>query len=156
MLKYYTDTNFNIESISPKAWKISDKVYIIYAQSTSTLIVIDHGIGMNEGEIRSYLFKAADSGYKYKKKREEFEFPSIAKFGIGFVACLTKALKIEIITQAHNSAQIKAEIEEKSTVAFIEKAKECETIGTIIKLNIKNKFSFEEFKKICFGDICLS
>ncbi|WP_166433179.1 ATP-binding protein [Lacrimispora sphenoides] len=147
LLKYYTDTNFNIESISPKAWKISDKVYIIYAQSTSTLIVIDHGIGMNEGEIRSYLFKAADSGYKYKKKREEFEFPSIAKFGIGFVACLTKALKIEIITQAHNSAQIKAEIEEKSTVAFIEKAKECETIGTIIKLNIKNKFSFEELKK---------
>ncbi|MFQ7841884.1 MAG: hypothetical protein ACLRHD_10665 [Thomasclavelia spiroformis] len=122
----------------------------MYAQSSSTLIVIDHGIGMNEGEIRNFLFKTADSGYKYKKKREQFEFPSIAKFGIGFVACLTKALKIEIITQAYGSIQIKAEIVEKSTVAFIERANECETIGTIIKLNIKNKISFEELKKYVF------
>ncbi|MFQ8730269.1 MAG: ATP-binding protein [Enterocloster bolteae] len=150
LLKYYTEANFNIESISPKTWKVSDKVYIIYAQSSSTLIVIDHGIGMNEGEIRNFLFKTADSGYKYKKKREQFEFPSIAKFGIGFVACLTKALKIEIITQAYGSIQIKAEIVEKSTVAFIERANECETIGTIIKLNIKNKISFEELKKYVF------
>lgn len=32
------------------------------------LWVEDYGIGMNENELSSYLFKTANSGYKYMKK----------------------------------------------------------------------------------------
>ena len=35
-------------------------------------------------------------------KQREFIFPAIAKFGIGFVACLTRANKIQISTQTRN------------------------------------------------------
>ena len=38
-------------------------------------------------------------------------FPAIAKFGIGFVACLTKADKIQILTRTQSDNGINAEIE---------------------------------------------
>lgn len=60
---------------------------------------------MSEGELPKYLFKTANSGYKYMKKRE-FVFPAIAQFGIGFVACLTKAEKIKILTRARGQSSI--------------------------------------------------
>lgn len=44
-------------------------------------------------------------------KQREFIFPAIAKFGIGFVACLTKANKIQISTQTRNHNGIGAEID---------------------------------------------
>lgn len=72
-----------------------------YSQKEGTLWVEDHGTGMNENELSNYLFKTANSGYKYMKKRE-FMFPAIAKFGIGFVACLTKADKIQILTRTQS------------------------------------------------------
>lgn len=93
---------------------------IAYSQKEGTLWVEDYGTGMNENELSNYLFKTANSGYKYMKKRE-FMFPAIAKFGIGFVACLTKADKIQILTRTQSDNGINAEIESKSTIAFIEK-----------------------------------
>lgn len=144
LLKYYVDEDFKIECVSPTGWEVHDKVTILYSQKEGILVVNDCGIGMNETEIRNYLFKAADSGYKHKQKRERFSFPSIAKFGIGFVACLTKASEIEIITQAKNNDQIRAEIQEKSTIAFIERREEKDSVGTIVKLHVKNRFTFKE------------
>ena len=90
LLKIYLDDKENIEYQSPRSWHCNDKVMIAYSQKEGTLWVEDYGTGMNENELSNYLFKTANSGYKYMKKRE-FMFPAIAKFGIGFVACLTKS-----------------------------------------------------------------
>lgn len=68
----------------------TDKVMIAYSQKDGVLWVEDYGIGMNEKELSNYLFKTAKSGYQNMGKRT-FEFPAIAKFGIGFASCLTKA-----------------------------------------------------------------
>lgn len=92
LLKIYLDDEEDIKYKSPRSWKCNDKVIVAYSQKQGVLWIEDYGIGMSEGELSKYLFKTANSGYKYMKKRE-FVFPAIAQFGIGFVACLTKAEK---------------------------------------------------------------
>ena len=143
LLKIYLDDKENIEYQSPRSWHCNDKVMIAYSQKEGTLWVEDYGTGMNENELSNYLFKTANSGYKYMKKRE-FMFPAIAKFGIGFVACLTKADKIQILTQTQSDNGINAEIESKSTIAFIEKNIQRACQGTTVILHVKEKYSFNE------------
>lgn len=153
LLKAYLDDKENIKYQSPRSWDCNDKVMIAYSQKEGTLWVEDYGIGMNENELSSYLFKTANSGYKYMKKRE-FMFPAIAKFGIGFVACLTKADKIQILTRTQSDNGINAEIESKSTIAFIEKNIQRVWQGTTVILHVKEKYSFNELKNYvfaCFG-----
>lgn len=104
---------------------------------------------MNKSELSTYLFKTANSGYKYMKQRE-FIFPAIAKFGIGFVACLTKANKIQISTQTRNHNGIGAEIESESTMAFVEKSVQRDCQGTTIVLQIKENYSFFELRNYIF------
>lgn len=156
LLKIYLDDKESIEYQSPRSWHCNDKVMIAYSQKEGTLWVEDYGVGMNENELSNYLFKTANSGYKYMKKRE-FMFPAIAKFGIGFVACLTKADKIQILTRSQNDNCISAEIESKSTIAFIEKNIQRAWQGTTVKLQIKEKYSFNELKDyICTYFSCPS
>ena len=149
LLKIYLDDKENIEYQSPRSWHCNDKVMIAYSQKEGTLWVEDYGTGMNENELSNYLFKTANSGYKYMKKRE-FMFPAIAKFGIGFVACLTKADKIQILTQTQSDNGINAEIESKSTIAFIEKNIQRACQGTTVILHVKEKYSFNELKNYVF------
>ena len=149
LLKIYLDDKENIEYQSPRSWHCNDKVMIAYSQKEGTLWVEDHGTGMNENELSNYLFKTANSGYKYMKKRE-FMFPAIAKFGIGFVACITKADKIQILTRTQSDNGINAEIESKSTIAFIEKNIQRAWQGTTVILHVKEKYSFNELKDYVF------
>ena len=149
LLKIYLDDKENIEYQSPRSWHCNDKVMIAYSQKEGTLWVEDYGTGMNENELSNYLFKTANSGYKYMKKRE-FMFPAIAKFGIGFVACLTKADKIQILTRTQSDNGINAEIESKSTIAFIEKNIQRAWQGTTVILHVKEKYSFNELKDYVF------
>ena len=149
LLKIYLDDKENIEYQSPRSWHCNDKVMIAYSQKEGTLWVEDYGTGMNENELSNYLFKTANSGYKYMKKRE-FMFPAIAKFGIGFVACLTKADKIQILTRTQSDNGINAEIESKSTIAFIEKNIQRACQGTTVILHVKEKYSFNELKNYVF------
>ena len=141
---YLHDTE-NIKHKSPRSWQCNKKIMVAYSQKEGILWVEDYGIGMNENELSSYLFKTANSGYKYMKKRE-FIFPAIAKFGIGFVACLTKAEKIQIVTRGKNDNCISAEIESRSTIAFIEKNIQRNWQGTTVILHVKNKYPFDKLK----------
>ena len=147
LLKYYLDKEFKINYKSPRSWEINDKISVLYSESRGQLYICDDGIGMSESDIRNYLFKAADSGYKYREMRDEFNFPSIAKFGIGFIACLTKVKKIIVISESKDHPQVKAEIAEKSNIAFIEKFVKSNRIGTYFGLTLKNKFTFIELLK---------
>ena len=83
-------------------------------------------------------------------KSRKFIFPAIAKFGIGFVACLTKADKIQVLTRTQNDNGISAEIESDSTIAFIEKDMPDVCQGTTVILNVKHKYSFNELKNYVF------
>lgn len=146
LLKIYLDDEEDIKYKSPRSWKCNDKVIVAYSQKQGVLWIEDYGIGMSEGELPKYLFKTANSGYKYMKRRE-FVFPAIAQFGIGFVACLTKAEKIKILTRARGQGSIGADIESQSTIAFIEKNIERDYPGTTIMIQVKKKYSFSELKE---------
>ncbi len=149
LLKKYLDEKETFKYQSPRSWECNDKIVIAYSQKEGILRIEDIGVGMNENELSNYLFKTANSGYKHMKKRE-FAFPAIAKFGIGFVACLTKADKIQILTQTQNDNGIKAEIESNSTIAFVEKNLQRDWQGTTVILHVKEKYSFSELKDYIF------
>lgn len=149
LLKIYLDDGEKIKYKSPRSWNCNDKVIVAYSQKQGLLRIEDCGIGMNKSELSTYLFKTANSGYKYMKQRE-FIFPAIAKFGIGFVACLTRANKIQISTQTRNHNGIGAEIESESTMAFVEKSVQRDCQGTTIVLQIKENYSFFELRNYIF------
>ena len=149
LLKVYLDDKVNIKYKSPRSWDCKKKVMVAFSEKEETLWIEDYGIGMNENELSDYLFKTANSGYKHMKRRK-FTFPGIAKFGIGFVACLTKANKIQILTKTQNDNCISAEIESRSTIAFIEKNIQRDWQGTTVILKIKGKSTFNEIQEyIC-------
>ncbi len=149
LFKMYLDEKENIVYQSPRSWMCKDKIIIAYSENEGVLLVQDNGIGMSEKGLSNYLFKTANSGYKYMKSRK-FIFPAIAKFGIGFVACLTKADKIQVLTRTQNDNGISAEIESDSTIAFIEKDMPDVCQGTTVILNVKHKYSFNELKNYVF------
>lgn len=147
LMKYFIVKARDIKKMSPRAWDVEDDVRIFYSKKSSLLVVIDHGIGMDEMEIRKYLFKAADSGYRHNKICEDFSFPAIAKFGIGFISCLVKAEKMEITSQTNNENRVYAYIQKNSNIAFLETTECDRKTGTIVLLKTQNKYSFEELKE---------
>ena len=66
------------------------------------------------------------------------------------MACLTKAEKIQILTRTQSDNGINAEIESKSTIAFIEKNIQRAWQGTTVILHVKEKYSFDELKDYVF------
>ena len=91
---------------------------IAYSQKEGTLWVEDYGTGMNENELSNYLFKTANSGYKYMKR--ENHVSGYCKIWYWFCGLFNKADKIQILTRTQSDNGINAEIESKSTIAFIE------------------------------------
>lgn len=141
---------FNVlKQAYPREWPMNNYcVTVIYSEEKNELIIHDNGIGMDAEHLKRYLFKTADSRYKHLDIEREFSFPAIAKFGIGFVACLTKAKNIKLITQEENAGEeIIVEIEEDSNLAFIEHMKRTPFHGTMIILSLKDKSSYSDIKK---------
>lgn len=130
-------------------------VHIMFSEETNTLVVHDNGIGMDMNGLKKYLFKTADSGYRHVNVEREFLFPAIAKFGIGFIACLTKADYIKIFTQGINAEeQIAVEIEKDSNLAFIERRKKTEFQGTSIEIKLKDRYKFLNIQKYLQQNFC--
>lgn len=149
LFETYSNEREQLNYISPRSWECNGKVIIAYSQNEGKMWIEDYGRGMNEKELSSYLFKTANSGYTNIKKRD-YSFPAIAKFGIGFVACLTKADKIQILTKSVNNNCIRAEIEANSAIAFIDRRVHRKWQGTTIILQVKEKFSFAELEEYLF------
>lgn len=130
---------------SPRAWK-SDvyckNVFVGFSEKKNQLFVIDRGIGMNRLDLRRFLFKVSGSGYKNTDMRT-FAFPGIANFGIGFVSCLINASHIEIYTKRNDDEGCKVVLEEGLNLAFLQKFDSENFNGTVIKLDLKQRFSYK-------------
>lgn len=148
LLSCYVDESKNLGNAYVRDWPLDKyKVYVAYSQNQKQMYIYDNGIGMDIKSLRNYLFKTADSGYKHINSNRKFDFPAIAKFGIGFVACLTKADDIKIYSQyEYSDEEVMAEIEQGSSVAFIERLCKKQESGTFISLHLVNKFTFENIK----------
>jgi hypothetical protein len=66
-------------------------------------LICDRGIGMTLQQLSDYLLQIGRSYYRTSQFLKEFSYPSISRFGIGFVSCLI-ADRIEIVTRAHPEA----------------------------------------------------
>lgn len=149
LMDCYMDSHIQIHSAYQRDWPADEYcVHVMFSENDNRLLIHDNGIGMDINTLKKYLFKTADSGYRHIDVEREFLFPAIAKFGIGFVACLTKAGQIQIFTQGVEGAdQIAVEIGKDSNLAFIERRKRTAVHGTIIDLKIKDRCSFSGIKK---------
>lgn len=149
LMDCYLDASNVLKRAFPREWPLNNYcVTVMHSEEKNKLIIHDNGIGMDAEDLKRYLFKTADSRYKHLDIEREFAFPAIAKFGIGFVACLTKAKNIKLITQENGAEEeISVEIEEDSNLAFIEHMNRTSFHGTMIVLQLKDKYSYTDIKK---------
>lgn len=105
---------YTIEVVTGRE-RISDKEYITFS-------VADPGVGMTLKQIRCYFLQVGISYYKTDEFKEEFAFPPISHFGIGFLSCLMVADRIEVITRPHNEpAGFRLSIQSPSDHFLVEK-----------------------------------
>lgn len=146
----YNDSSINLDYKSPRFWKSDEycqNLKVCYSEERNQFIIIDSGIGMDKESLHNFLFKVSGSGYNDYFNRE-FPFPSIAKFGIGFVSCLINASDIEIYTKKINETLMyKVNLSTNANLAFLEQIKNKEFCGTVISLNLKNKFRIKNILK---------
>ncbi len=153
LMTIYQDKNLTLQHSSPRSWsptKYQPKVLIMFSKETNQLAVVDNGIGMTKSELQKFLFKVADSGYSSATDTREFPFPSIAKFGIGFISTLIKATNIYVITKKRQydtlteSECFKISISSKSSFAFIECGESLCDFGTFVLLELKEKYDVND------------
>ncbi|MGN0519448.1 MAG: ATP-binding protein, partial [Candidatus Fimenecus sp.] len=146
----YINSSINLNYKSPRFWNSDDycpNLKVCYSEERNQYIIIDSGIGMNKESLHNFLFKVSGSGYNDYFNRE-FPFPSIAKFGIGFVSCLINASDIEIYTKNINETLMyKVNLSTNANLAFLEQIENKEFHGTVISLNLKNKLRMKSISK---------
>ena len=97
----YVNRDSDLATQNPRTWKLrgyQPLVLVLYSEATRVLEVHDNGVGMDRHSLQRFLFKVAEKGYGNIPVERDSPFPSIAKFGIGFVSCLIRANTIVIDT----------------------------------------------------------
>lgn len=157
---YMNDEN-NIEHMSPRAWgDLAEPIVVCYSESKNSLYVIDQGIGMGLEELSNFLFRVSSTGKVHNEIRG-FEFPGIAKYGIGFVSCLINADMIDIFTSNDRAYLNKVSLEANRKYAFIEKlSNSIGYIGTTVALKLKQKYTDEQInnyikKTFCYPSVSI-
>lgn len=148
LLVVYLDNNITLEHPSPRSWKVNSKmVFVGLSSEQQELFVIDRGIGMNFTELKNFLFKVAGSGYS-KLNQRSFEFPSIAKYGIGFVSCLINSDNIEIFTSKQDDKNLHyVSLTANNNLAIMQNISSTSFVGTAIRLKLKYNFDYNKLLK---------
>jgi len=134
--------------MSTRCWSMDNYkpyVLILYSELDGRLKVVDNGIGMDKDSLQNFLFKVSSSGYGETARCVCGDFPSIAKFGIGFVSILVRSDAISIKTKKRNSADKygrKVIVKSESLNAYTEISDSA--FGTSVTLHLKDKFLFRE------------
>ena len=164
LLEVYIDKNIVLQHQSPRSWKFDNNAVLVgLSNERQELFVIDSGIGMDLAGLKNFLFKVAGSGYSNLNQRS-FPFPSIAKYGIGFVSCLINADNIEIFTSKQENEDIHyVSLTANNNLAIMQNLSSKGFVGTAIRLKLKNYFDYNKllnYIKKCFcypsvGIVCL-
>ena len=150
LLQKYLNQDEPLEYCSPRAWGLAsdvDSILIGYSEKKSKLYVVDKGTGMDASDLRKFLFKVSSTAYKEQPIRH-FQFPSIAKYGIGFVSCLINAETITIFTsKGDQKTMYKVVLETDLNEAFLQHVSSDGYEGTTLQLKIKTPFTFSSLYK---------
>lgn len=150
--KIYLSRDANIKYPSPRSWQPyieNNKVFVLYSHKEHRLIISDCGVGMDSHEIKECLFQLSNSGTASTDRVKNFPFYSIAKFGIGFISCITRANKISVYSKKLDSRMSMVTMYSNSIYAFFEESDEYNKNdnnfnGTTIDLTLKNSYSSNE------------
>lgn len=147
LYRIYDDSRAQVPHISPRSWQLENyqpEVLILYSEKNKIMVIQDNGIGMDENVLQYFLFKIAQTGYEQLEKHHEFQFPSIAKFGIGFISILLRADKVVITTKSQRQPLIGRQITLQTDArnAYSEQIN-C-AFGTNIQLFLKEKYPAKE------------
>jgi len=149
LMEIYNTNSIVIDFKSPRSWNAREynkNVIVGYSEKSNQLYVIDYGTGMSELDLRNFLFRVSGSGRANSNIRD-FEFPAIAKYGIGFISCLINAESIKIYTRKFDDNEMHyVSLESNSNLAFMENIASEKFSGTAILLDLKNKFTFSEIQ----------
>lgn len=156
--KIFLNPAFNLDIVSPRSWgvsTVSDPVLVCYSENQKKLYVIDHGIGMDEQDLKNFLFKVSSTGSVHCAERK-FEFPGIAKYGIGFVSCLINADNIEVYTSKQKDPKIhQVTLEANLNVAFIQNSSNViDFTGTVVVLQLKRVFLVKTIENYLRNTFC--
>ena len=78
------------------------RVVITWKPTSCELVIQDNGTGMDEHIIKNYLFKVGASRYQSDEfKKQNSDFHSISRFGIGLLTCFMISDEFEITTLWH-------------------------------------------------------
>lgn len=89
-----------MDSKEKESSRFEPRVEIDWNSKDRILKVSDNGVGMNEDVIRNYLFKVGVSCYRSDSfKKENPDFHSISRFGIGILTCFMVSDEIDITTR---------------------------------------------------------
>lgn len=154
LLEVYINKNIILQHQSPRSWKVDNNVVFVgLSNERQELFVIDSGIGMDFSGLKNFLFKVAGSGYSNLDQRP-FSFPSIAKYGIGFISCLINADNIEIFTSKQENEDIHyVSLTANNNLAIMQNLSSKDFVGTAIRLKLKYSFDYNKllnYIKNCF------
>lgn len=148
LAKAYNDEKVGIEHPSPRSWGSENckDIVVAYSEKTKKLCVCDRGIGMDNRDLSRFLFRITGSGYQ-KLEHRGFQFPAIAKFGIGFVSCLAHASHIRIYTRKAGTDEANLVFLNGDTnVALVQAYNSSNIDGTTIVLALKQKLYSRQIK----------
>lgn len=148
LVSIYKNSKIALEHKSPRSWdsqKHCKDIFVGYSENSNQLLVIDSGVGMNQEDLRRFLFKISGSGYVDIGERD-FNFPSIANFGIGFVSCLINATHIDIYTKKREELGYKVILNEGINLAFLQEREFENFHGTCVVLILKQHFTFSTIR----------
>lgn len=148
LMREYLDESMPLNVPSPRfwdAWQKTGRVVVAYSEREGVLLVSDNGTGMDKNALTQFLFRIADSGYRHQAQTRDFPFPAIAKFGIGFISCLTKAQQVVLFTYPGNGAPgYRARLFSDSVRAYFETLPSNGERGTTIYIKLKNEYPSQE------------
>lgn len=150
LMLLYSDISKALRNCSPRTWGLTNTKYeiiIAYSEKKEMLFVSDCGTGMEESDLKSFLFKVSSTGYK-KNRIRDYPFPAIAKFGIGFISCLINAKTIKIHTSTGSNSPLKmVTLESGLNEALMETIENTNQHGTVISIKLKYPFSYIKLKE---------
>lgn len=145
--RMFDDPHATIDARSPRRWvpsaQYAPSVLVSLAESGETLVIRDNGVGMDKQALKSFLFQVAGSNYASSAQRGAVSFPSIAKFGVGFISILTRVGKVTIHTRSSTSDDSegrKVSFNSRVNEAFVDSDSEVER-GTTVVLSLKTPLS---------------
>ena len=147
----YVQSDADVEGEIPRLWSLPGYrpiVLVLFDTRSDAIRVIDNGIGMDKAALQNFLFRVAETGFGERPAHRTKKFPSIAKFGIGFISCLVRANAVVISTRKRGPSPSTSELGRRILLktqaldAYSEEQRCPE--GTSIWLELKTKFTVAE------------